>query len=479
MKNIIFPSIFLIFWASGSFAQEPGVYWTQIYGGTGHDTPAGILQMNDGGFLIGGSTISFGLTLYKYYLVRTDEEGDTVWTRLYGRDNRSQSMTSLQPSADGGCILAGGSDAPFLDTEVYLVRLNSDFDTVWTLLWGEDSYEEVARCAIESYDQGVIAVGDYWNATGGTILALETNAGGEVKWHCEYDWPLADYGYCICKAQENDGYVICGSRQSDITFTRDALLIRVNSDGDTLWTRTYGGDQDDEAYHVMTTSDGGYLLTGYSSSTPTTDKSVFVVKTNAAGDTSWTQKIGENNLNVGFSAIETEDGGYTVVGTSYALGTADMLVAKLDSYGDIVWMGYYIFWEIVDEFGSNMIEVPPEEYVVCGSRQLGLAGDLDINFFKIGPIIPGSQEYHSFQSMTIQPNPVRDEAILGYSLQTDGPVCISIFDCSGALVMELVNKVQTKGQFRIEANLTNLKKGIYLVRLTTEDVITVARLVKQ
>jgi len=109
--------------------------------------------------------------------------------------------------------------------------------------------------------------------------------------------------------------------------------------GDTLWTRTYGGSSSDIGWSVQQTSDGGYIIAGYTESFGAGGYDVYLVKTNSSGNTLWTRTYGGTEGDYGYSVQQTSDGGYIIAGrtSSFGAGSYDVYLVRTDSYGDTLW----------------------------------------------------------------------------------------------------------------------------------------------
>jgi hypothetical protein len=123
----------------------------------------------------------------------------------------------------------------------------------------------------------------------------------------------------------------------------DVYLVKTDSRGDTLWTRTYGGAEVDEGYSAEQTADGGYIIAGKTYSFGAGGVDVWLLKTNAAGDTIWTRTYGGPDDEVGSSVQQTTDGGYIVGGitNSFGAGGYDFYLIKTGGSGDTVWTRTY------------------------------------------------------------------------------------------------------------------------------------------
>jgi hypothetical protein len=296
--------------------------WTRYYGGTGTDEGQCVCLTQDNGFVIAGATSSFGTHDWQFYLIRTNAAGDTLWTRTYpGLNGAMCNSVSLTP--DGGYILAGiewtGSS-----TGARLVKTNSSGDTVWThtyvLADGAD-----ARCVEPVAGGGFIVTGDVFSGTN-DILLIRTGASGDTLWTHTYGGGGYEYGYQVRQTPDS-GFIVAGSTDSYGAGGSDVYLIRTDANGDTLWTRTYGGPGDDVGRSVDLTSDSGYVIAGW-----VIGSGVCLIRTNAHGDTLWTRSYGGGDVMLGYDVHQTADSGFILTGEV----RANLGLVKTDADGNVV-----------------------------------------------------------------------------------------------------------------------------------------------
>jgi hypothetical protein len=238
------------------------------------------------------------------------------------------------------------------------------------------------------------------------------------------------------------GYAIAGYTGTHLSC--DVYLIRTGADGDTLWTRTYGGDRDDIGLSVQQVSDGGYTIAGWTDSYGAGNQDVYVIRTDHQGDTLWTRTYGGASYDYGQSVQQSHDGAFVVGGhtSSFGAGDCDIYLIKMDISGDSIWTRAY------DGPGSEegySIELSNDGgYVIAGRvwSYGGYAGDSDVYLMKTEPDRTGGNM--PFQLMTA-PNPSSGWVSIRYLLPVPGIVRIVIYDVMGREVSVVKDHIETGG----------------------------------
>ena len=213
--------------------------------------------------------------------------------------------------------------------------------------------------------------------------------------------------------------------------------MKTNASGDTLWTRTYGGTRIEEGYSVRQTTDGGYIVAGYTNSFGGARNSdAYLIKTNASGDTLWTRIYGATDYDVAGSVQQTSDGGYIVAGMTYPfwyLGT-DLWLIKTNASGDTLWTKIY-GGQSGDE-GNSVQQTSDGGYIVAGSTASFGAGASDVYLIKTdadgnaGVEEPRGSKQETVGSVKATPNPFTSFArIRGHEAER-----LDLYDISGKMV---------------------------------------------
>ncbi len=327
---------------SESACQAPGdTLWTRTYGGTGDDSGNFGQPTADGGYIFVGQTKSFGAGDWDVYLVKTDASGDTLWTRTYGGID-SDIGTSVHQTTDTGYIVAGftrsfgaGGD------DVYLIRTDPLGNTLWTRTYGDTGNDGVI-CVQQTTDGGYVGTGwtTSYGAGGYDVYLIKMDASGDTLWTRTYGGSQDDYSYSVQQTADG-GYVIGGQSESFGLGDDDMYILKTNASGDTLWTRTLSLGE--WAYSVQQTTDGGYIVAGWTDYFLPDSSDIYLVKTDAFGDTLWTRTYGAQGSDGATFVRQTRDGGYILTGwtTSYGAGVYDIYLVKTNAAGDSLWARTY------------------------------------------------------------------------------------------------------------------------------------------
>jgi hypothetical protein len=313
------------------------ILWTRTYGGTVRNGFGyGVQQTADGGYIIGGCTYYGG---FNAGLIKTNASGDSIWARAYAGYGEAHGY-SVQQTSDAGYIIAGCTFGPTYN-DVYLIKTNASGDTLWTRTYG-GANADCANSVQQTADGGYI-VGGYTASFGAGLsdfYLIKTNASGDTLWTRAYGGPSEEYGKSVQQTSDG-GYAITGYTFSFGAGYDDVYLVKTNASGDTLWTRTYGGTGAfDRGYSVKQTADGGYFIAGCTASFgPGTPQyiNVYLIRTDAEGDTLWTKAAGGTNDDWGYSVQQTSDGGYIIAGytRSFGAGGEDVFLIRTDSLGNV------------------------------------------------------------------------------------------------------------------------------------------------
>ncbi len=457
------------------YAQPPDTLWTKTFGGLDYDHGYFVQQTTDEGYIIAGYTCSFGAGEHDVWLIKTDDSGDTLWTKTYGGSSYDDGYT-VQQTADEGYIIIGDTYSfGANDWDAWLIKTNDSGDTLWTKLFGGSS-DDFGRSVQQTTDGGYVMTGRTRSFGAGNedVWLIKTNALGDALWTKTFGGSDNEQG-CSIQQTADAGYIITGVTESFGAGEHDVWLIKTDTLGDTLWTKTFGGSDLDVGNCVQQTTDGGYIIAGRTRSFGAGNSDVWLIKTDDSGDTLWTRTFGGSDIDGGSCVQQTTDGGYIITGMtqSFGAGNYDVWLIKTDGSGDTLWTktlggGYY-------EGGYTVRETSDGGYVITGYTSSFGVGDYDAWLIKIGPE-PGIVEHgdHSIISNNCvlnqnYPNPFNALTGISYSISHSDFVTLTVYDVIGREMKTLVNGFKKAGTHSVTFDATELSSGVYYYELRTGD----------
>ncbi len=313
------------------------VQWAKTYGGTNFDEAYFFQQTSDGGYILVGATESFGAGGHDYFLIKTDANGNLQWAKTYGGMSGDGAF-SVQQTSDGGYIMAGYTysfGAGWAD--FFVVKTDANGNVQWAKTYGAGAYDD-ADFVQQTSDGGYIVVGrtTSFGAGGEDFFVIKTDANGNVQWAKTYGGTGNEWAYYVQQTSDG-GYIILGRTTSFGAGSADILLIKTDANGNVQWAKTYGGTGDEWSHYVRQTPDGGYMVVVWTWSFGAGGSDILLIKTDANGNVQWAKTYGGTGNEGSRSVRQTSDGGYILAGwtTSFGAGGADIFLIKTDANGDI------------------------------------------------------------------------------------------------------------------------------------------------
>lgn len=369
----------VVFWFQSINAQlAPSIKWQKCLGGSNDDEARTVQQTTDGGYIVGGYSYSndddisnhHGFTAYAdYWIAKLDFTGNLVWQKSFGgSDNEYANI--IQQTTDGGYVVAGKTHSNF-DGDVsynhggydyWIVKLDSAGNISWEKSYG-GSVDDEARCVQQTIDGGYIVAG--WVASNNGNVA--GNHGNRDCWIIKLDtdgnlvWQKCLGGTSWDEANSIEqivgGYIITGysdSNDGDVSghhgnsATADFWVAKLDTGGTVIWQKSLGGTDNEMAYSVEQTTDGGFIAAGYTNSNDGDvtdfhgDRDYWIVRLDSIGNLTWEKTLGGWVPDYAYSVKQTSDNDFVVAGYSSIINIdIDYWVVKLDSAGNIVWQNNF------------------------------------------------------------------------------------------------------------------------------------------
>ncbi|NPV72423.1 MAG: hypothetical protein HPY89_01225 [Pelotomaculum sp.] len=312
--------------------------WENLTGSREADRCFDTRMTGDGGFIAAGETAScylHGNGGNDVLLIRLDPAGRLLWQKAIGGTGNDCGM-SVRQTDDGGYIIAGitKSAGSGRDDEAYLLKTDALGRRQWEKRYGGPG--EDCLCWVEqTSDGGFVAAGSTSSSGAGDfdIYLIRTDRSGRLLWEQTFGSPDTDQGACVVEAP-GGGYVVAGRTFSPATGGFDVLLAKTDESGRKEWERTFGGKGWDIAEWLAPTEDGGYILTGRTSSFNDGAFAVYLAKTGTGGLPEWERAFAGGGWSTGRSVRQTGDGGYLVAGWTDSGSETQARIIKTDPDGN-------------------------------------------------------------------------------------------------------------------------------------------------
>ncbi|AZA48561.1 T9SS C-terminal target domain-containing protein [Chryseobacterium carnipullorum] len=540
MKKTLLLFLFLLTYHLSTAQQAPPIEWAVCLGGIGTEGACvdfntankqyglQVLHTPDGGYILAGNTNansgyvsgfhgSAGFT-QDMWVVKTDSHGNFQWQKALGGTG-NDSAAAIALTSDGGYIVAGYStidngDVPayYGANDIWIVKLDGAGNKLWTQNLGTTD-DEKAYSIQQTSDGGFIVAGAIYAAGVGPVtrynmVAIKTDPNGNIEWRKSFGGSDDEVAYSV-KQTTDGGYILAGSTQTknngdvsgnhtywssgDAAYlaSRDAWVVKLNAQGVLQWQKCLGGTGEDNAYSIQQTTDGGYILAGYSNSVNGDvtgnhgNKDFWVVKITSGGTLEWQKSLGGSNSDQAHFIKQTPDGGYAVTGTSFSndgdvtdhrgsTNNNDYWVVKLDASGNKSWA------KSLGGTGSDTafsLDLTADGgYAIAGST-LSNNGDVtglhtnssatDFWLVKLGSGNMGTEDIKAATSISLYPNPAKDVVFFSEELSS-----VEIYTSDGKIVYEALSGKQI--------DLHHLPANIYFLHgINKEGKKIVKKIVKQ
>jgi hypothetical protein len=312
--------------------------WSRTFGGPMNDYGAALARASDGGFAIAGQWEQNPQT-FDAYLVRTDAQGNLLWERTYDRGDDERAH-AVWPTSDGGFVLAGQAwelGPTFGSYDVWLIKTDADGNVEWDRLFAlEAESSDVAVAVQETADGGFVIAGETQGSVWAVYL-IRTDALGHALWQRTFNRGTVAGGRAIAQTADG-GFVVAGDWVTPIGGT-DVLLFKTDADGVPVWDHVYGGLDSDRANSVRRLPDGGFAVAGYGDSEDGSSWDAYLLRTDELGVELWSGTYGGAMDDRGWSVLPSADGHLLVAGWTYSSGAGQgdallLMVADGDLFLD-------------------------------------------------------------------------------------------------------------------------------------------------
>jgi hypothetical protein len=322
-KNVIIAALVNISLASLVLGAVPA--WDTTFGRADNESATSVQQTSDGGYILVGTTSTYGWGESDAWIIKTDYKGTRIWDAAFG-GKYYDAATSVQQTSDGGYIIAGttfsygagGSDA-------WIIKMDAKGNKVWDRTLGGVGNES-ASSVQQTSDGGYIIAGTTYTygAGGSDAWIIKTDYKGLRMWDKTFGGTGNESASSVQQTSDG-GYVIAGTTYTYGAGGSDAWIIKTDANGTRLLDKTFGETGNESASSVQQTSDSGYIVAGTTSSYGAGGTDAWLIKTDFRGNRLWDKTFGGTENDSASQVKQTKEGGYIVAGTtsSYGAGGTD------------------------------------------------------------------------------------------------------------------------------------------------------------
>jgi len=372
MRLYLLLFVCLFYFCCEDLNKDPNTFiFTKAFGGNNSETGFSVQQTADNGYIITGSTYSFGNGNYDGWIVKTNSRGKEEWNQTFGGTLEDHTFHGRQ-TTDGGYIMTGDTRSIGNGrSDVWLIKTDSKGQKDWEKNYGWGS-DDIGYEVKETNDGGYIIVGMTESFGSRTALLIKTDFQGNEEWNRIFGDSNIQYGFSVQQTTDG-GYIVSGENNSNGNGHYDFWLIKTDFQGHEQWNKTFGGADSERGWSVLQTEDDGYIICGETSSFGDEYVSAYLVKTDPLGNEEWNRVLGGKGF--GRTIQHTEDGGYIIAGDKYSFETNsyDVWLIKTNSQGTEKWNK--TFGGIENESGYFVSRTTDGGYIVSGeTRSYGNGG---------------------------------------------------------------------------------------------------------
>ena len=462
--------LLLLFSMESVLSQPPDTLWTWVHSEL-YDT-----QGNDLVEALNGDIVVAGLVdvslISNAYLAKFTSGGDTVWTRAYRESDSAIVANGVVQALNDRFYFCGTGIHPSSAPVPYVAKIDSDGTVLWHRTFPGS---QIGYSITTTHDGGCVFVASGFGPT----LLFRLDAMGDTIWTRQHEYSvISDYRHV--RQTADGGFILFGS-EWDFDLALQLALLKVNSEGDTLWRRRYGGVGSDWRGGFDLCADGGFIMSGMRERLDGSGLwDMVVARADSMGNEQWFRYYGGGRE--GANAVRAlSNGDYIVAGstTTYGHQGRDIYLLALDSDGDSLWSvaygwagsDYALAAKETHDGGlvltgvSNNAKTGYRNLYVLRTATLTDVGDAGAS---LAPYAPFHQNY---------PNPFNSTTQIEFTLPSTQRVTLRLYDVLGREVAVMMNEIQTAGQHRLTFDASGLPSGVYLCRLEAGEMMQTRKMV--
>ncbi len=328
-------------------AQVP--FFTTVFGNEGMNQKAvAVRQLPDGSIYAAGTAIPGLIGEADITLSKLTENGNVLWTKYYGT-TRNEQCAYMVLATDGNLVLAGDTETLNGDADGWLLKTDTAGNIIFSTTTPESTLTETFSFVQQTTDDGYIALGFKTNtlpdAVGNSSYLVKFDSNGNLEWEQTYGGLNNDVGYMVRQTPDG-GYVFTGDAQSfNDTNNVDIWVVKTDAEGNTEWDLVIGDDWANGIKSIMVTDQNDYFLTGETVIDTTGLFDIVLARANTEGELLWYKTWGlTNSTEAAFSALQTDEGNFLITGYSNRFRPGDpihIVLLHTDGEGNELGVNYY------------------------------------------------------------------------------------------------------------------------------------------
>jgi hypothetical protein len=366
-----------------SLTQPPDSAWAHAYGGEKEEWAVSVTARQESGYAVTGHTVSFGSGGRDVWLLATDDNGDSLWSKTYG-DTHDDIPEHILQTAAGAFLISGSTHLPgFAGTDMLLIRTDANGNLLWQRSYGGPR-SDVARCSVALPHGGYAVCGYAESAESGSdgfLMAVDEQ--GDSLWSRSFGGSESDKFWDMTIL--NDEILLVGTTESFHRGADDGWIVKTNLRGDSLWAIIVGGEKDDRLRAIFANPDGSYYAAGLTDEGGSGSSDYWLIKFSAANEILWSRVFGGRGQEMCVAAAPSTDGGAVLCGHSFSFGAGrtDVWLMKVSSSGDSLWSRTFGGASYEDAY--CILPTKDFGYVLAGYTRSFASGEADFWLVKTEP----------------------------------------------------------------------------------------------
>ncbi len=463
------------------------IAFERIFGTQFNDGASSFVQTADKGYILVGNTTRQDQNYTDVYVIRTDKYGKVLWTNTYG-GNYDDGASDVVQAPDGNFVVVGTSSSFGAgQAQVYILKIDQQGNKIWEKTIGEN--KDVAASNIRNTTDGnFIITGNTKDTPDNSrdALLLKVDKDGNLLWKKHYGTANGESAGGITLTPEG-GYIFTGTDANSTTNDFNIYCVKTDADGNAIWTKDFGGSSQEGGSTIIRTEDGGYMISGYTVSYGAGAEDGFLVKINADGSEQWHKAFGYEHNDRFASVVQMPDGGYMAAGSTVNFFNVnytytDAYLVRTDSNGNLLWSKTF-GGDKSDGFGRLLV-ADDGAYATLGNTD-SYGQSQDFLFVKInenGTVTDigknkTSSSPSKYSLKQNYPNPFNPSTCIRYSINKPGLVSLKVFNVLGQIVYTLINRHQGSGTYTVNFNASGMASGIYFYRLQSGSFVSVKKMI--